>query len=143
MNLKVELIKLAIQAITLVIVGFLAPAVLSWLNEKSEDARLSRMKDWALKAVKAAEQIYKDYEIRDPDGGKHFLLYLRADDLSSKDGLLGNALRHGRGLKPGRRFLRIHIPVSDWRRPVRCKVQMLHYKQDFDESAGGNEEQIR
>lgn len=68
MNLKVELIKLAIQAITLVIAGFLAPAVLSWLNEKSEDARLSRMKDWALKAVKAAEQIYKDYEIRDPDG---------------------------------------------------------------------------
>ena len=75
--MKVELLKLAIQALTLVIAGFIAPAVLSWLHEKSEDARMNRVKDWALKAVKAAEQVYRDYEIRDPHGTKRKQLALK------------------------------------------------------------------
>lgn len=66
--MKAELLKLVVQIITLLIAGYLAPAVMTWLAEKAEDARLARIKDWALKAVKAAEQLYKDYEKSDPEG---------------------------------------------------------------------------
>lgn len=90
MDIKVELIKLAIQAACLIIAGILVPAVLSWLHEKSEDARLARMKEWALKAVKAAEQIYRDYAQRDPDGEKRkqaALRILRRANIRCKLGL--------------------------------------------------------
>lgn len=70
MNVKVELIKLIVQIITLVITAFIAPALMSWLNQKAEDAQLDRVKGWALRAVKAAEQVYKDYARSDPDGVK-------------------------------------------------------------------------
>lgn len=70
MSIKVELMKLIVQIVTLVITAFIAPALMSWLNQKAEDAQLNRVKGWALKAVKAAEQAYKDYEKSDPDGIK-------------------------------------------------------------------------
>ena len=70
MEIKVELMKLTVQIVTLVITAFIVPALMSWLNEKAEDAQLDRVKGWALKAVKAAEQVYKDYEKSDPDGVK-------------------------------------------------------------------------
>ena len=70
MSIKVELMKLTVQIVTLVITAFIVPALMSWLNQKAEDAQLNRVKGWALKAVKAAEQVYKDYEKSDPDGVK-------------------------------------------------------------------------
>ena len=70
MSIKVELMKLTVQIVTLVITAFIAPALMSWLNQKAEDAQLDRVKGWALKVVKAAEQVYKDYEKSDPDGVK-------------------------------------------------------------------------
>ena len=66
--MKVELLKLIVQIVTLVITAFIAPALNSWLNQKAEDAQLDRVKGWALRAVKAAEQAYKDYKKTDPDG---------------------------------------------------------------------------
>lgn len=68
--MKVELLKLIVQIVTLVITAFIAPALMSWLNQKAEDAQLDRVKGWALRAVKAAEQVYKDYAKTDPDGVK-------------------------------------------------------------------------
>ena len=68
--MKVELLKLTVQIVTLVITAFIAPALMSWLNQKAEDAQLDRVKGWALRAVKAAEQVYKDYARSDPDGVK-------------------------------------------------------------------------
>jgi hypothetical protein len=68
--MKAELLKLVVQIITLLIAGYIAPAIMSWLTERVEDTRMARIKDWALKAVKAAEQLYKDYEDSDPNGSK-------------------------------------------------------------------------
>ena len=68
--MRAELIKFGAQVLTLLITAIIAPAVMSWLTQKAEDAKLARIKEWALKAVMAAEQIYKDYERRDPDGQK-------------------------------------------------------------------------
>ena len=68
--MKVELMKLGVQIITLLITAYLAPAVLSWLAQKSEDARENRVKDWAVKAVRGAEQVYRDYAKTDPYGIK-------------------------------------------------------------------------
>lgn len=68
--MKVELMKLGVQIITLLITAYLAPAVLDWLAQKSEDARENRVKDWAVKAVRGAEQVYRDYAKTDPYGIK-------------------------------------------------------------------------
>lgn len=68
--MKVELMKLGVQIITLLITAYLAPAVLGWLAQKSEDARENRVKDWAVKAVRGAEQVYRDYAKTDPHGIK-------------------------------------------------------------------------
>lgn len=70
MSVKVELLKLIMQIVTLAVTAFIAPAIMSWLHEKAEDAQLNRVKGWALRAVKAAEQVYKDYAKTDPDGVK-------------------------------------------------------------------------
>lgn len=68
--MKVELMKLGVQIITLLITAYLAPAALDWLAQKSEDARENRVKDWAVKAVRGAERVYRDYAKTDPCGIK-------------------------------------------------------------------------
>lgn len=72
--MKTELLRLGVQLVTLLITAYLAPMAKAWLTEKVEDARLARIKTWALKAVRAAEQTYKDYERRDPHGTKRLKL---------------------------------------------------------------------
>lgn len=70
MNTKVEIVKLGIQFLILIVTAYLAPAAKDWLTQKSEDFREARVKEWAYKAVLSAEQIYKDYATRDPNGVK-------------------------------------------------------------------------
>ncbi len=65
--MKIEIATL-IRLGILVITGFIAPAFKAWLSQKAEDARWSRIISWAEMAVAAAEQQYKDYAKRDPDG---------------------------------------------------------------------------
>lgn len=70
MSAKIEGVKLLVQFATLIIVAYLAPAAKDWLAQKSEDFRESRVKEWAYKAVLSAEQVYKDYATKDPNGTK-------------------------------------------------------------------------
>lgn len=70
--MKIELLKLGVQVITLIITAYVAPAFIRWLNQRSEDAKMERVKGWARHAVLAAEQIYRDYKKSDPNGTKRY-----------------------------------------------------------------------
>ena len=41
--MRAELIKLAVQALTLLITAIIAPAVMTWLTQKAEDANFMVM----------------------------------------------------------------------------------------------------
>ena len=66
--MKTEIIATLIRLGILIVTGFIAPAFKAWLQQKAEDSKLERIKDWARMAVSAAEQAYKDYAKTDPHG---------------------------------------------------------------------------
>lgn len=68
METKIELATVIIRAVTLVVVGVIIPAIRRWLNTKTENAKMERVKAWARTAVAAAEQMYRKYD--DPHGTK-------------------------------------------------------------------------
>lgn len=65
-----EIITLALQFAITVLVGVIAPAVRNWLEQKTDNERLNRVKGFAYTAVCAAEQVYRRASNRDPDGEK-------------------------------------------------------------------------
>lgn len=75
--MKTELIATMIRLGILLITGFIAPAFKAWLQQKAEDSKLERIKDWARMAVSAAEQAYKDYAKTDPHGTERMRLAKR------------------------------------------------------------------
>ena len=66
--MRVEVITLIIRAGILIITGFVAPAFKAWLQQRAEDSKLERIKEWGRMAVSTAEQAYKDYAKTDPHG---------------------------------------------------------------------------
>ena len=66
--MKLEILKLLVQLAILVVSGILVPAFKKWLDEKTENEKLQKVKQWAETACYAAEQIYKKAKKNDPDG---------------------------------------------------------------------------
>lgn len=58
------LLRIAVLAVTWVIV----PAVKKWIEAKTDNEKLERIKQWARTAVAAAEQIYNHAKKSDPEG---------------------------------------------------------------------------
>lgn len=76
--MKTEIIATLIRLGILIVTGFIAPAFKAWLQQKAEDSKLERIKDWARMAVSMAEQAYKDYAKTDPHGTERKRLAKRA-----------------------------------------------------------------
>ena len=66
--MKTEIITTVIRLGILLVTGFIAPAFKVWLQQKAEDSKLERIKEWGRMAVSTAEQAYKDYARTDPHG---------------------------------------------------------------------------
>ncbi len=66
--MKTEIIATVIRLGLLLITGFVAPAFKAWLQQRAEDSKLERIKEWGRMAVSTAEQAYKDYAKTDPHG---------------------------------------------------------------------------
>lgn len=66
--MTVEVLTLVLRLLVVVIAGVIVPAFKAWLNAKTENEKIARVKDAAKTAVYAAEQIYNTAEKADPDG---------------------------------------------------------------------------
>ncbi|MBE6005577.1 MAG: hypothetical protein E7238_00130 [Sarcina sp.] len=70
MKIELATLVLVIRGIVLIIAVFLAPAAKAWLNHKTENAKMERIKEYARQVVAAAEQVHKKVQQDDPTGSK-------------------------------------------------------------------------
>ena len=68
--MKMEILELLIRLAVLVMAGIVIPAFRRWLNARTDNERLNKIRSWVYDAVYAAEQIYNHAEKLDPDGSK-------------------------------------------------------------------------
>lgn len=66
--MALEIVELLIRLAVLVMAGIVIPAFRNWLEEKTENEKLTKIRTWVYEAVDAAEQIYNHAEKLDPDG---------------------------------------------------------------------------
>lgn len=63
-----EIVTLALRLAIVVMCGIIVPCFKKWLDAKTENEKMERIKDAARTAVAAAEQLYNIAEKTDPDG---------------------------------------------------------------------------
>lgn len=68
--MRMEILELLIRLAVLVMAGIVIPAFRRWLNARTDNERLNKIRSWVYDAVYAAEQIYNHTEKLDPDGSK-------------------------------------------------------------------------
>lgn len=68
--MKMEILELLIRLAVLVMAGIIIPAFRKWLNARTDNEQLEKIRSWVYAAVYAAEQIYNHAEKLDPDGSK-------------------------------------------------------------------------
>lgn len=68
--MKMEILELLIRLAVLVMAGIVIPAFRKWLNARTDNEQLEKIRSWVYAAVYAAEQIYNHAEKLDPDGSK-------------------------------------------------------------------------
>lgn len=68
--MKMEILELLIRLAVLVMAGIVIPAFRKWLNARTDNEQLNKIRSWVYDAVYAAEQIYNHAEKLDPDGSK-------------------------------------------------------------------------
>ncbi len=66
--MKLEILELLIKLAVLVMAGIVVPAFRKWLQTKTENEQMEKIRGWVYSAVYAAEQIYNHAEKIDPDG---------------------------------------------------------------------------
>ena len=66
--MKLEILELLVKLAVLVMAGIVIPAFKKWLEAKTDNETLEKVRCWAYAAVYAAEQIYNHAEKIDPDG---------------------------------------------------------------------------
>jgi len=67
-NMKLEILELLVKLAVLAMAGIVIPAFKKWLEAKTDNETLEKVRCWAYAAVYAAEQIYNHADKIDPDG---------------------------------------------------------------------------
>ena len=97
--MKMEILELLIRLAVLVMAGIVIPAFRRWLNARTDNERLNKIRSWVYDAVYAAEQIYNHTEKLDPDGSKRKKYVHNAvmteDSEEHDDGKISKVLQKG------------------------------------------------
>lgn len=66
--MKLEIITAISRIVVIIFTGVLFPLLKEWISTRTENSKWSQLKEYAVTAVWAAEQIYNKAEKADPDG---------------------------------------------------------------------------
>ncbi len=68
--IRMQILELAVKIAILFMAGFVVPALRKWIETKTENEQMEKVREWVYSAVYAAEQMYNRARKIDPDGSQ-------------------------------------------------------------------------